>query len=99
MTGVGFFVHFNVDRRAPRSPRANLEISDVGGSIEGLEHGAGFLVFVTDGYLDFLEGYCYEDAWPERIKSYEIMYAQQKEGGVNIEYRKGAAREMHRLGF
>jgi hypothetical protein len=35
--------------------------------MEGLEHGAGFMLFIDDGVLVMLEGYTYDEPWPQRM--------------------------------
>jgi hypothetical protein len=43
-------------------------ISDVGAEIEGVRHGVGFVLFIQDGRLDCLEGFTYDDPWPDEVK-------------------------------
>jgi hypothetical protein len=64
-TGVGFFTHFTLPPDAPvcRDLRS-IEFGDVGAQIPGLQHGAGFLLFIRDGVISVLEGYTYGDARP-----------------------------------
>lgn len=81
LTGCGFFTYFGVDRSAAMavSGHPSLRISDVDAVIPGLEHGAGFVLFVEDGYLDNLEGYSYDELWPtEDITAFKLRYT----GGV-----------------
>jgi hypothetical protein len=65
MTGCGFYARFAVAADAPLAspPRltggsAKIELSDA-------KHGAGCVLFVRDGRLSTLEGYTYDDDWPE----------------------------------
>jgi hypothetical protein len=79
-TGVGFFTNLKVDRSvepAP-TPRPRIQVVDVGGKISGLEHGAGFVLSVTDGYLDFLEGFSYDEPWPPEISEFSLHYERQR---------------------
>jgi hypothetical protein len=72
-SGVGFFLNFSVDDLVlDGSP--NFEIGDVVADIEGLKYGSGFILFVRDGKLDFLEGYTFDEAWPEDIKNFKLHY-------------------------
>jgi hypothetical protein len=66
LTGAGFFVEFSVPLDAPRAEPRELTGGNVPIQIEGLEHGAGCLLFVRDGILRTLEGYTYGEEWPER---------------------------------
>src|SRR5262245_4136807 len=63
LTGVGFFVDFEVPREVPACSRPDI----VGGhaTIEapGLKHGAGCVLFVRGGRLTMLECFTYDDEW------------------------------------
>jgi hypothetical protein len=37
-----------------------------------LQYGAGFLLYIKDGMLNMLEGYCYEDKWPNDFENFEL---------------------------
>lgn len=77
LTGYGFFTELQIDRTVPTAPTSveRLRIGDVNAKIAGLEHGAGFVLFVNGGYLDMLEGYSYDEPWPEAISDFELSYA------------------------
>jgi hypothetical protein len=79
-TGVGFYTTLKVDRSVEPAPtsRPRIQVVDVGGKISGLEHGAGFVLFVTDGYLDFLEGFSYDEPWPPKISEFSLHYERQR---------------------
>jgi hypothetical protein len=40
--------------------------------IAGLERGVSFVLFVRDGMLDFLEGFTFDEPWPDRIDDYSV---------------------------
>ena len=88
ITGHGFFTNLDVDRKAnTAAPVQKARIRDVGGEIRGLGHGAGFVVFVADGYLDFLEGFSYEEQWPQEITEFALMYERDRTkdaGAINL---------------
>lgn len=74
-TGCGFFLHFNVAADAPRLPnRVSLRFGDVSAELEGLRHGAGFVLFIDDGLLTMLEGFTYDEQWPASIRSYKLSF-------------------------
>jgi len=66
LTGVGFYTDLSVPDSIPRiKNHGSVWLGDeVVADIEGLELGAGFLLFVEDGRLCFLEGYTYGEPWP-----------------------------------
>jgi len=39
-------------------------------TIDGLQHGAGFLLIVEDGMLDMVEGCTYVEPWPDRSRAF-----------------------------
>ena len=75
-TGVGFFTTFELSAGAPRAPLppGRIAFGDVIAEIQGLKHGAGFVLFIENGYIDFLEGYTYDEPWPERITDFQLKY-------------------------
>jgi hypothetical protein len=79
-TGCGFFTTLKVDRSVEPAPtsRPRIQVVDVGGKISSLEHGAGFVLFVTDGYLDFLEGFSYDEPWPPEFSEFSLHYERQR---------------------
>lgn len=81
-TGVGFFTRFDVPLTAPRLPSPQrLVLSDVHAEVSGLQHGAGFALFVKNGALDMLECFIYEDAWPPDARLLRVYYVQPREPG------------------
>jgi hypothetical protein len=76
LTGVGFYVTFTVpEGEAPAPVRASrISFGDVGARIPGLEHGAGFEVFIENGKLRMLEGYSYGEPWPDVVGDFELFY-------------------------
>ena len=79
LTGVGFITEFvNVDSngRLPENPTFTL--GDVSAKINGLQNGAGFVLFVRDGYINTLEGYTYDEPWPECITEFDVFYSHGK---------------------
>jgi hypothetical protein len=76
-TGVGFFTDFSVSADAPvRRDLASMEISDVGAEFSSLQHGAGFVLFIRDGVVSMLEGFTYDEPWPERTDDFKVSRHQ-----------------------
>jgi hypothetical protein len=77
-TDVGFFTHFTIPPEAPvRRDLHSTEFGDVGAHIPGLQDGAGFVLFIRDGVISFLEGYTYGDAtWPDPITEFSVFETQ-----------------------
>jgi hypothetical protein len=73
-TGVGFFSELVVADGVEPAPvtRRQLDLSDATATMEGLEHGAGFVLFVREGVLDTLEGFTYDEPWPDAVGRFEI---------------------------
>lgn len=79
-TGHGFFTYLTVDRSSvPPAPlETKVQLGDVVGTIPGLNHGAGFLLFIEDGYLHFLEGFGYGETWPASVPEFQLTYSQSR---------------------
>jgi hypothetical protein len=81
MSGVGFFTTFAVSAGAVcLATVGGCVISDVGAEIEGVRHGASFALFIPDGRLDFLEGFTYDDPWPDDLKLRRWYYPTLPQG-------------------
>jgi hypothetical protein len=76
-TGHGFFTTLDVDHeRAEPIDLASGSWGDVVAEMEGLEHGAGFLLTIAEGYLHELEGYSFEEPWPAPVTGSSLSYNQ-----------------------
>ena len=72
-TGVGFFTEFALPVDAPvRRDLPDDTIGDVGAEFLGLQHGAGFLLFIRGGRVSMLEGYTYGEAWPSNTNEFRV---------------------------
>jgi len=82
-TESGFLTALGVHPEVPRLRRpSNFELNDVCGVIEGVKHGARFLLFVRDGALDLLEGIVFHgDAWPAQPVVQRLYYVRHPEPG------------------
>jgi hypothetical protein len=76
-TGAGFFLSFDVPDTCSRVMPEKCRIGDVTATIAGLKYGAGFVLYVNDGLVRQLEGYCYEETWPDEIREYTLSYMDQ----------------------
>jgi hypothetical protein len=77
-TGVGFFCDFDVPSDARALPTSgDFHLGDVNASLDGLNHGAGFVLFVRNGRLATLEGYTYEEPWPQQVRNLELTYQRE----------------------
>ena len=76
-TGAGFYCSFEVPPEAPAVEPRDFEIDDVNGELHGLAHGAGFVLFVRDGRLDMLEGFSYDEPWPQAVSQFTLTYQRE----------------------
>jgi hypothetical protein len=74
-TGTGFYTTFAVpDCVARVQGNKSFNFGDVTAEIDGLQSGAGFVLFVKNGVIDFLEGYSYDEQWPLRVERFTLAY-------------------------
>ncbi|MHA3774878.1 hypothetical protein ACXR0O_25440 [Verrucomicrobiota bacterium sgz303538] len=75
LTGAGFYRHFTVPSDA--SVRRDLQDCEIDGVIADhpeLESGAGFILFIRDGTVSFLEGFTYGVTdWPTDEDSFTFF--------------------------
>lgn len=75
MTGVGFFLDFEINSDIDELLNGkSFELGDVGAEIPGLNYGAGFLLFIRGGRISMFEGFSYQEPWPEQVTDYELSY-------------------------
>ncbi|HUJ17090.1 MAG TPA: hypothetical protein VL197_03770 [Nitrospirota bacterium] len=75
-TGAGFFIYFTIPKDAPKlSSEQSFDIGDVAARIDGLQNGAGFILYINKGTIRMLEGYTFgEEIWPKSVEHYELYY-------------------------
>jgi len=73
-TGVGFFTTFEITDKTSRLENyLNLELGNTQARIEGLEFGAGFVLFVRNGLIELLECFSYGgETWPSQVISFSL---------------------------
>jgi hypothetical protein len=75
LTGAGFFCSFEVPAGVrPLTTRQDFHFGDVNAHIDGLKYGAGFVLRVREGVLTTLEGYSYDEPWPDQVKNFSLEY-------------------------
>ena len=74
LTGVGFYIDFDVPETCPTISTGACHIGDVEADIGGLVYGAGFVLFLSEGKLRTLEAYSYDEPWPAAIEQYSFRY-------------------------
>lgn len=85
-TGVGFYTEISVPPEVPRlAGRPSFKLGDVNGTAANVRHGLGFLLYVTNGAISMLEGYTYDDPWPDEVE------------GLTLTYSGGQSRDMDRV--
>jgi hypothetical protein len=90
-TGYGFYLDFEVsaDKITPIHTdfhtKPNFCFGDVAAAIEPLQNGAGFLLWIKDGYLAMLEGYTYDEKWPSKIAKYKLRYSNGKRDWTDLQ--------------
>jgi hypothetical protein len=77
MSGIGFFTYLKVPSELKKT-NINLRFGDVIAEIPELKNGAGFVLYVKNGKLEMLEGYCYDESWPNEISTFKLMYITGK---------------------
>jgi hypothetical protein len=77
-TGVGFFTYLLVPDDVPRvsGVKDRFPVGDIRAEIIGLDHGAGFLLWVEVGCASCLEGYTYDEPWPEVVGTFNLREFQ-----------------------
>jgi len=75
-TGVGFYSRFH-NLSSTSDSKHDMQTFHANGILND-NILVGFVLFVKNGFLDFLEGFTYDERWPENIQSYKVFL---KDGG------------------
>ena len=76
-TGVGFYTEFVVPSEIQRAAgHHTFRLADVNGTAANINHGFGFVLFINDGALAGLEGYTYDEPWPNEIRDLKLTYSE-----------------------
>jgi hypothetical protein len=71
-TGHGFFTDLEYSEAAPHATVSDYQVHG-GASVSSLKHGVGFVLFVRGGLLVQIEGFAYDEPWPDDIGKYDIF--------------------------
>jgi hypothetical protein len=84
LTGVGFSTTFSTDDAASPAtiPAGGSRFGGVDATISGMAYGAGFLLWLKDGRLHELEGYSYDEPWPEQVVAFSLTYSDPSRQAV-----------------
>jgi hypothetical protein len=82
MSAAGFFTTLSVPSSSPKAPRTvgnplgkdSAYEDDVYADVEGMAHGAGFLLWLEDGLMSQLEGFAYADPWPDEVTGFTVRW-------------------------
>ncbi len=85
-TGVGFYLDFEIPKSSKRlhdvlAVKRSFNFGDVGAYFDNGDQRqeVGFLLWIKDGYLDFLEAYTYGlEKWPKEDRSFQPFYFGNK---------------------
>ena len=84
-SSAGFCVYFGHESGSKRVPSpSRFQLCDVVAEIKGLQHGAGFVLFVEDGLISSLEGYSYGETWPENLDHFKLDFISQQREDLSI---------------
>lgn len=77
LTGAGFYAHFELKDESLRLVgRPSFHFGDVIANKGDGDDLLGFVLFVKDGFLDYLEGYTFGiEQWPNDLTKYHLTYS------------------------
>jgi hypothetical protein len=74
-TGVGFWTNIQLPTEWPALDVGPIALSDVSAEAPTVQHGIGFVLFVRDGLVAQLEGFTFDQPWPEDLGPFTLSYA------------------------
>ena len=64
-TGAGFYSNLSVERGSMPVIGGERLRNGPTAKVDGLQHGMGFILWLKQGYVDCLEGFCYDESTAE----------------------------------
>lgn len=84
-TNVGFFTEFYIREDIFVCEGIDhLRLGGVHAKILGLKYGAGFVLSIKNGRITLLEGYCYDEIWPNDAKAIALFKVQDNGSLIQI---------------
>lgn len=71
-TGVGFFSTFSIPENLPHTEIKDFQINNLLCDLNGIHQFGGFVLYVKNGSLSCLEGYGFDQEWPQEIWHYRL---------------------------
>ncbi|HSU05754.1 MAG TPA: hypothetical protein VLI93_09290, partial [Acetobacteraceae bacterium] len=71
-----------------------FSFGDIQAMIPGLTFGAGFVLHVRNGAIEFLEGYSYEEPWPESVSGF-VLRADEGLSDIKADTLREITKKMH----
>ena len=72
-TGVGFYAEYRViNQNFKLKDKPNLELGNVQVKLASLKCGIGFVLYIRGGFITMLEGFTYDEPFPEKICGYTL---------------------------
>lgn len=73
-TGIGYYIYFKYLEEPFLTPSVHKTLGkSVYAEIEGLEGGAGFMLYIDEGRITMLESFCHcAENWPDHITNFSI---------------------------
>jgi hypothetical protein len=73
-TGHGFYTYYNIKSNLYSLGKdINLALGNIGANSNSMKHGVGFVLFIKNGNISCLEGYAYDEPWPDDITEYSLF--------------------------
>lgn len=73
-TGHGFYTHYNIKSDLYSLGKdINLALGNISANLNSIKHGVGFVLFIKNGNISCLEGYTYDEPWPDDIIEFNLF--------------------------
>ena len=64
----GFYTDYEIgDKTASLGDGVNLQLGENQWNINGLKHGSDYILWIKNGFISSLEGFSYDEPWPDEI--------------------------------
>ncbi len=72
-TKYGFYTKYEVNPDLKLKSIEKAVLGNVQAKVNNLKNGVGFALYITNGLIDTLEGYTYDECFPDAILKYKLI--------------------------
>lgn len=85
-TGCGFYTEFHVNSKNYKlDNKEKIMLGGIIAELSELEHGTNFILYIENGLIQTLEGFCYDEQWPDNTTIIKLFSVSENGSLIPME--------------